>query len=423
MKKMILVSFIILQLFVIQGTRAQVPHSRSLAPNGLPIPETSMQKTGTSIVQLSNIFDEQADTSGKYQKLRIDSFIYNSKHVFINEHVWHVPQSDTLWADSAQHPRVYDSSGRLICETQLVWDANTASFVTNFRDSFSYDLKNNTWAIATYQLQGGSFRYLQKDIHKMNGNGKDSAIVYQLATLQKNGIYTWHDIAHNYLSYNADGNLVVAADYYLDSLGHAQLSDLTTLYYNAAKQLIMDVDTEVTNNLVHGYERNYYYYNSSGLVDSVIRQYSYTPVDYFQNWTLFLYSYSTSYPGYVHQITEKKWNTANSSWVLNYRHTYNYLTYSTGIDVSSGAEDPSISIYPNPVSGFLTYSWPEVQNIGCVRYSIMDIAGKTVCQSNIIGAESMGHGQIYVQTLPAGAYILNLYAKDGSVSQSKFMKE
>lgn len=85
----------------------------------------------------------------------------------------------------------------------------------------------------------------------------------------------------------------------------------------------------------------------------------------------------------------------------------------TGIAPGDPAPGPGVQLFPNPAAERLQWS----STFAAAHYSISTLQGR-------IMAEGPAHGQdeVAVSALPAGMYIIRLYAADGSAVQLRFIK-
>ncbi|MBL7940559.1 MAG: S8 family peptidase [Flavobacteriales bacterium] len=107
----------------------------------------------------------------------------------------------------------------------------------------------------------------------------------------------------------------------------------------------------------------------------------------------------------------------STRWGMGKLNAYRAVKDYLGV---AGVDEDAIGdarIWPNPVSALLNVSVPEGR--GQVRYSIMDITGRTVHTGSRVGA---GIIAIPVKNWPAGVYLLHL-EQDGHRSVRRFVKE
>ena len=74
----------------------------------------------------------------------------------------------------------------------------------------------------------------------------------------------------------------------------------------------------------------------------------------------------------------------------------------------------NIHIYPNPTDGLIFIEGLQAQ---INEYEILDVLGVKLSNGNI------EHGQISIEELPTGVYLLNIKSKDGIVGTRKIVKE
>jgi hypothetical protein len=106
---------------------------------------------------------------------------------------------------------------------------------------------------------------------------------------------------------------------------------------------------------------------------------------------------------------------AGGNWLAgDYNNiNYNFTAAPLGIDKKNLVN--RLSVYPNPVSDILKIA--NADNLVNASFSIVDILGKTVIQSN-----ALSNNAIDVSNLSSGVYVLSVSSEDGA-KQFKFQKK
>ena len=348
----------------------------------------------------------------------------------------------------------YDSNSNVISETGFEWKAG--KWANYSKTSYTYNVNNKITEILYQNWNGttNSYENVDKDTYTYI-SGKPSEIVY----------YEWSSPNwvlkdKTVISYNSN-NLPNAAQSFLWD-GTQWVNDgRYTVIYNANQKVTEDLGEKwINSNWVNDYKTLYTYNSNSNLVTSRFASWDVfntiwvekdrtdyeldangnrTKTTYSGSFDSKLeYNYDTSslmasfanpfkdksgvdyfaedYP-YVNKVlgyNEFSYNIQTSSYEQRGRTTYNYANSITLGTEKNEIVNPTITLFPNPTTDFLTIQ--NSSNTEIDKIIVSDISGKTVLQQN------QNASQVNVQNLSKGMYLLQVFSGDNKW-QSKFVKE
>ena len=323
--------------------------------------ENTYNASGNTIIRISYNWDL---TVNKWVGQSKDETTYNLNGIPTLTHHYTWNETYSLWENYAKSEYVYDANGNSILETWF--DKRLASWVAIQKTEYAYD-SNGNMTLYTYY-------YFNEVTNKWDGSYKWESVFdsngHEILSISYDwDIYTEKWVAdYKYeTAFDSNGNLILEIDYERDEMTNLLVADYKTVptWNNAYTEFIMP-------------EESY-------------------------DVTIFKHML-TGYDGYT-------WNADASQWELTEKATFYYSEQDiTGIQENT---ENLVTIYPNPATDFLTFTFKDASQPALVE--LFDMQGKLLISRDIYHNQ-----QLPVSHLQTGMYFCKV-SQNGVQFNSKLL--
>jgi antitoxin component YwqK of YwqJK toxin-antitoxin module len=366
---------------------------------------------------------EWDDISSQWGEGEKEEYTYDEKGNLIQE-IWYYQEIITNpWEKVNKVDYTLDENDKLLQTRLYSWDETLSDWIPVFIDynyDYIYDSNGNLITIIhVNDFHGDDFiDSLVTDLtYDANNN-----LTQQISRFWAGPVGPWIGFNRTDYSYYENNNLEVETGFAWDFLANDwKFQDREEYFYNPAGKLTSSIEYNRNNDDTQWLPRYKYeilYDNNANLVQEI-------EYDYFENDWLgsqrTVYTYNNSYTFsdlilptplfdgdeeavglFTHMLTkieEEYWETISGQWLNEESYTLYYSEQQ--VTSTSSTILNEISVYPNPVSDYLTVNIPA--NNRQFSFELYDLQGRKVLSKLIINDE-----RISLQGLNKGVYFYHI---------------
>jgi len=321
---------------------------------------------------------------------------YDGEGNLIQEIVYGWDSDGNQWLVGARFDMTYDGSGNMLSELWYYWNEDSSKLIQSFKDEYIYDGgKLTTWD--EYWWEEGAWLHTHNTVYTYDNDN----LVLELTQARDIFQEVWGDFSKTAYTYVGD-KVVTEEQWRFDWLQHLMVR---RSYF----EYTWDADGNMTTEIESSWDE------AAGAVKSL----SNVAADWVNTWKSewefnkdvsilnifapYWFQADVAELNFVHMPTsEIGYFNNNGTWDLNYRQTAYYSEFGGG--GPSGIEDVNrapVSIYPNPATETITFSWGE--EFSLLNLEIYDLTGKQIISRSLENNEL-----IRVDGLSRGLYIYKL---------------
>jgi hypothetical protein len=350
-----------------------------------------------------------------------DNYEYDSNNNLISTNSYLYNSSNSKWEIAAKESYVYNANNKITEYIDQTWDSTTNKFINSYKSSYTYTNGKVTEILDMNWDSGLGWVNSYKGVLTYNDNNLPiSALNYDWVGSQ--WVLKYRDI----LTYNVNNrittlisdnwvNLQWVSDYKSEYIYNSNNKIVSNKNYNWKSSSWLESDRQdyewdtngnrirLTQSQTGYVNKTEYTYDASSLMSSYANPFrDKTGLEYIIE--------DFPYLNKVLASNDFQYDAATSSYVNNYRTTYNYNNSITLGTKKLEIANATITVFPNPSNNYIQVSGlTETKN-----YEVYSILGDNVSKGTISGNE-----KIDIHNLTNGLYFLKF--KEGNTI--KFIKE